>query len=160
MGKINDAILKAGRDGSIVYLYDSFEEKGARLDVKNGKYWLNNPRCGEIEVDSSNETLNELIMGGELVSKKKYESIYTPPVKDSHCMSADEFGEYIRSHNSLYVYNPICDLAFKEVGNYPDGRLYCKGRGGAEHEVDWMDEDFELAMMMRNVMTEKEYESF
>lgn len=160
MGKINDLILKASKDGSIVYLYDRFEKKGARLDVKTGKYWLNNPRSGETEVGASNETLNDLIMGGELVSKKKYESIYTPLVKDSHCMSADEFEKYIRSQNTLYVYNPMRDLAFREVGNYPNGKLYCKGRGGAECEVDWLDGDFELAMMMRNVMTEKEYKSF
>lgn len=75
-------------------------------------------------------------------------------------LTAKEFSEYIAKNDPRYLYNPICEVAFKDVGYGKKGELFCKGKGLQEFKIDRMDEDFELAMMMKQVMSEKEYNDF
>jgi|GEM_PF-4406148 len=75
-------------------------------------------------------------------------------------LSPNEFLDYIAGNDPRYIYNPLCNVAFKDTGVGRSGKLYCKGQGGREFQISLLDEDFERALMFRTVMTAAEYEGF
>lgn len=148
------------RKQGVIYLYDGYLKVGAKIDYINHKNYLCWSSTGEHPVENSNETLNDLICGGEQITEMQYDRIFQPPGTDLHRLSANEFSDYIAKEGIKYILNPIKGLAFRETGTYPKGHLYCKRKGQKEHGCDWMDEDYELALMLRNIMTKEEYDNY
>lgn len=75
------------------------------------------------------------------------------------------FYHYIDTEKVHYIYNPLCDFAFRsfdETGKdgKTRGRLFGKGRGKEEKEFPFDDEEYNEAWMFKIVMTKSEYDSF
>ena len=75
-------------------------------------------------------------------------------------LTPEEFYSYLATNKARYHFNPICEVAFRDVGSGKEGILLCKGRGCKEQHIERMDEDFEMAMMLHWVMSAEEYEQY
>lgn len=63
------------QSGIEVYLLDDFEEAAIRLYVDNGqtKSYIKHHGRNEIEIPQSNETVCDIILGGNEISKSEYD---------------------------------------------------------------------------------------
>lgn len=63
--------------GKAVYVYDDFEDAAVRLVCSTGetKTYLKHRNHNEVELPQSYETICEIILGGEEISKQEYDRL-------------------------------------------------------------------------------------
>ena len=70
-----------------------------------------------------------------------------------------EFGKYLEE-DVRYIYNQKLDIAYRDTTEDGTTRLFSKGRGQSEKEIDILDKDFKEAVLYKTVMTKEEYDEF